>query len=116
MASDTDSMPPPPTSGSPYRKTKRGHGINLMCLLCLVAKTLLRSQGLLDYDLVSTANVIHLCPNCHVNFNHSSNPGFVFIPSDLGYFIRFEEDDYGKHKHEAAWKPHGLDLPRDLSH
>ncbi|PGH33910.1 hypothetical protein GX50_03231 [[Emmonsia] crescens] len=73
-------------------------------------------QDLLDYDLVSTANAISLCPSCYVNFNHSFNSGFVFIPSDIGYFIQFEEDDYGKREHEAAWKPHGLDLLRDLSH
>lgn len=37
-----------------------------------------------------------------MNFDHSSDPGFVFVPSDLDYFIRFEEDDYEKREREAA--------------
>lgn len=39
-------------------------------------------------------NSILLCKNCHTQFDDSANPGFVFLPSDLQYFINFEKDDF----------------------
>jgi len=44
--------------------------------------------------LGSEENSILLCKNCHTQFDDSSNPGFVFLPSDLQYFIDFEKADY----------------------
>ena len=31
-----------------------------------------------------------LCPNCHTFFDDMLNPGWIFVPSDLDYFIDYE--------------------------
>lgn len=31
-----------------------------------------------------------LCPNCHTLFDDMLNPGWIFVPSDLDYFIDYE--------------------------
>lgn len=38
-------------------------------------------------------NAIPLRPTCHCQFDLASDPGFVFIPTDLQYFIQFELED-----------------------
>jgi hypothetical protein len=38
-------------------------------------------------------NAIPLCPLCHRNFDDITNPGFIFIPADLDYFIEYEKAD-----------------------
>lgn len=47
----------------------------------------------LDFDFRSVANGIALCPVCQVHFDNSSDPGFVFFPTDLRSFINFEVND-----------------------
>jgi len=37
-----------------------------------------------------------LCPLCHRNFDQAYDPDFVFVPTDLAYFIDFENEDYEK--------------------
>ncbi|KAF7588963.1 hypothetical protein BBP40_004965 [Aspergillus hancockii] len=49
--------------------------------------------GLLNFSLTSTANGIPLCGSCHTQFDRAHDPGFVFIPTDLEYFINFELED-----------------------
>jgi hypothetical protein len=44
-------------------------------------------------DLNHPDNAIPLCPTCHRNFDDIIQPGFVFIPTDLDYFIHYEEED-----------------------
>lgn len=39
------------------------------------------------------ANAISLCPTCHVEFDLSLDPGYVFFPTDLKFFIEFEIED-----------------------
>ncbi|KAH0537330.1 hypothetical protein FGG08_005846 [Glutinoglossum americanum] len=52
-------------------------------------------QGLLTFSSLSHIdNGIPLCPLCHRNFDDILFPGFVFIPTDLAFFIKFEQDDY----------------------
>ncbi|KAH0556343.1 hypothetical protein GP486_005731 [Trichoglossum hirsutum] len=52
-------------------------------------------QGLLPFSSLSHIdNGIPLCPLCHRNFDDILFPGFVFIPTDLAFFIKFEQDDY----------------------
>lgn len=54
--------------------------------------------GLLDFPLSSDINAISLCPTCHYQFNCSWDPGFIFIPTDLQFFIRFELEDRERRK------------------
>ncbi|KAE8389608.1 hypothetical protein BDV23DRAFT_194289 [Aspergillus alliaceus] len=49
--------------------------------------------GLLNFSLLSAANGIPLCGTCHIQFDRAHDPGFVFIPTDLQYFIDFELED-----------------------
>ncbi|KAL3497009.1 hypothetical protein BJX62DRAFT_1139 [Aspergillus germanicus] len=46
-----------------------------------------------EFHLRSVENGLLLCPNCHTEFDRAHDPGFVFIPIDLEYFIKFEEKD-----------------------
>ena len=43
-----------------------------------------------DIDFKSTANGIALCAGCHRKFDNAVDPGFVFFPTDLQFFIDFE--------------------------
>lgn len=47
----------------------------------------------MDFPLASLANAIALCGTCHPQFDYALDPGFVFIPTDLDYFIDFELED-----------------------
>jgi hypothetical protein len=52
-------------------------------------------KGLLTFDhLGDEQNGLPLCPSCHCAFDDTNNPGLVFIPTDLSYFIDFEVNDY----------------------
>ena len=54
----------------------------------------LRQHNLIPFDsLGHMDNAIPLCHGCHANFDDYINPGFVFAPTDLQYFIRFERKD-----------------------
>ena len=62
-------------------------------------------QGLLPSNLLPTVdNAIQLCPTCHRAFNDILNPGFVFAPSDIHYFIDFERRDQRRRKRWARQK------------
>ncbi|PKY05542.1 hypothetical protein P168DRAFT_317065 [Aspergillus campestris IBT 28561] len=52
-----------------------------------------RDQGLLNFSLTSADNGIPLCSTCQYLFERPDDPGFVFIPADLQYFIDFELKD-----------------------
>ncbi|KAJ5680162.1 hypothetical protein N7536_011301 [Penicillium majusculum] len=51
------------------------------------------NAGLIDFSLTSAANGIPLCGSCHTQFDRDHDPGIIFIPTDLQYFIDFELDD-----------------------
>ena len=52
-------------------------------------------KGLLTFDhLGDQQNGIPLCPSCHRAFDDINNPGLVFVPTELYYFIEFEEKDH----------------------
>jgi hypothetical protein len=55
-----------------------------------------RDAGLLNFQLTSVANGVPLCCTCHLEFDRSEDPGFVFIPLDLQYFIDFEIENRKK--------------------
>ncbi|KAL9123522.1 MAG: hypothetical protein Q9217_007048, partial [Psora testacea] len=55
----------------------------------------LEKRGFLPADFLgSFQNSVLLCPTCHANFDDLLYPGFIFIPHKLGYFIKFEEQDF----------------------
>ena len=49
--------------------------------------------GLIKFSYSSPANSIPLCPNCYDQYTSSSDPGFVFFPTDLKFFIDYELRD-----------------------
>ncbi|EHY53569.1 hypothetical protein HRR83_003777 [Exophiala dermatitidis] len=65
------------------------------------------ARGLLTFDhLGDEQNGLPLCPSCHREFDDLNNPGLLFIPTHLDYFINFELEDYRNR----------LDVTRRLSH
>ncbi len=59
----------------------------------------LQAQGRLSITSVNQIeNAIPLCPLCHDAFDESSSPGFVFIPTDIQYFLDFEHRDYQRRR------------------
>ncbi|KAL9043533.1 MAG: hypothetical protein Q9214_003284 [Letrouitia sp. 1 TL-2023] len=55
----------------------------------------LKSQGLLSIDhLGSFENAVALCGTCRDNFINLYEPAFIFLPSDLQFFLRWEEEDF----------------------
>ncbi|KAM5447629.1 hypothetical protein MaudCBS49596_005888 [Microsporum audouinii] len=49
--------------------------------------------GLFNFAYKSVANAIPLCPSCHVQFDLAIDPGYIFFPADLHFFINFELED-----------------------
>ncbi|KAL8942710.1 MAG: hypothetical protein Q9216_001514 [Gyalolechia sp. 2 TL-2023] len=49
-------------------------------------------------------NGLPLCPNCHKAFDNDSDLGWVFFPSDLKFFMDFEEKDYARRLEEIKQK------------
>ena len=50
----------------------------------------------MNIGISSSDNAVALCASCHRAFDCSIDPGWVFFPADLKYFIRFEEHDYNR--------------------
>lgn len=48
---------------------------------------------LISFSYSSSANSIPLCPSCHAQFDNAADPGFVFFPEDLTFFIEYELRD-----------------------
>lgn len=52
-------------------------------------------MGFIPFDSIhDPENAITLCPLCHANFDDLNDPGFVFVPSDIAFFITWEEKDF----------------------
>ena len=56
-------------------------------------------------------NVITLCGTCHQNFNRIDDPGWIFHPTDIKYFIQFECHD---HERRASERAAGLEPKRTV--
>ncbi|KAE8381464.1 hypothetical protein BDV26DRAFT_255660 [Aspergillus bertholletiae] len=67
--------------------------------------------GLIDFPLTSVLNAIPLCPSCYDQFDCLTDPGFIFIPKDLQFFIEYELKDRERRK-TAAEK--GVILKREI--
>ncbi|CRG90861.1 hypothetical protein PISL3812_07907 [Talaromyces islandicus] len=65
----------------------------------------LQNQGLINFSLTSALNAVTLCPTCRANFDLAMDPGWFFVPSDLQYFIDFEEKDFARRTHD---RNHGI--------
>lgn len=57
---------------------------------------------MLNFNPSGVDNAVVLCSLCHVKFDMMGDPGWVFYPADLDYFIRYETDDYDLRLQEAA--------------
>lgn len=55
-----------------------------------VQKEVWENCELINFSYSSPANSIPLCASCHGQFDNSSDPGFVFFPTDLNFFIDYE--------------------------
>ncbi|KAL4944059.1 hypothetical protein BDV06DRAFT_188221 [Aspergillus oleicola] len=53
-------------------------------------------MSLLNFSLGSTDSGILLCPTCHTEFDRFDDPGFIFLPVDIPFFIEFELRDREK--------------------
>lgn len=49
--------------------------------------------SLLNFALTLADNGIPLCPTCHVEFDRSEDPGFIFLPVGIPFFIEFELEE-----------------------
>lgn len=49
--------------------------------------------GLFTFSYESASNAIPLCATCYGEFDLSIDPGYVFFPTDLKFFIDFEMKD-----------------------
>ncbi|KAJ5509084.1 hypothetical protein N7527_011227 [Penicillium freii] len=58
--------------------------------------------GLFTFDYEHTHNSIPLCGSCHTEFDMSLDPGYVFFPADIQYFIDFERQDRARREQAAA--------------
>lgn len=65
---------------------------------CSFQYEFLQAQGLINFDVHSSQNGISLCPNCHAYYDNNADPGFVFWPEDLDFFIRFELRDRARRR------------------
>ncbi|KAE8134922.1 hypothetical protein BDV38DRAFT_273141 [Aspergillus pseudotamarii] len=49
--------------------------------------------GLFPFSFKTAVNCIPLCPTCHSAFDRSSDPCWVFLPTNLAFFIKWEMED-----------------------
>ena len=50
-------------------------------------------RGLIDFSIDSVLNGIPLCATCHGQFDYALDPGLIFLPTDLQFFIDAELED-----------------------
>ncbi|KAJ5933852.1 hypothetical protein N7454_006181 [Penicillium verhagenii] len=51
------------------------------------------TAGLINFDPESHMNAVPLCKLCYSTHDSTSDPGFVFFPADLDFFLQFERND-----------------------
>ncbi|KAE8365206.1 hypothetical protein BDV27DRAFT_171790 [Aspergillus caelatus] len=52
--------------------------------------------GLFPFSFKTAVNCIPLCPSCHSAFDRSSDPCWVFLPTNLAFFIKWEMEDQAR--------------------
>ncbi|KAL8652823.1 MAG: hypothetical protein Q9210_002460 [Variospora velana] len=66
----------------------------------------LKAVGLTNLvGLQKDDNGLPLCPNCHFQYDKPGDPGWVFFPADLKYFIEEEKKDVRRRK--QSWREDG---------
>ena len=55
--------------------------------------SLWKQASLFPFSYKAVTNCIPLCPQCHRAFDRSEDPCYVFLPSDLQFFIKWETND-----------------------
>lgn len=59
-------------------------------------------RQLINFSYSSPANFIPLCPNCYAQYTNSTDPGFVFFPTDLNFFIEYELRDRQRRRQQGG--------------
>ncbi|KAL8945466.1 MAG: hypothetical protein Q9211_000017 [Gyalolechia sp. 1 TL-2023] len=127
-ALNLDDTSPPSSETSSQRKRKRADSELLDCTLnpapdseapsstastrfpASVKQEIEKLCGHKDQCLINlphlhvAANGMPLCPACHKAFDNDANPGWVFFPQDLEFFIEFEKRDYARRLEEQRTK------------
>lgn len=49
--------------------------------------------GLVTSKLTGPGNGVALCPTCHARFVNTNDPGYIFYPTDIDFFIDWEIND-----------------------
>lgn len=57
---------------------------------------------MLNFDCNSVDNAMVLCAQCHTKFDMMQDPGWIFYPADLEYFIAYEKHNYELRVAEAS--------------
>lgn len=57
---------------------------------------------MINFNLRGPENGVALCPVCHANFDDAQDPGFVFFPVDIPFFIKRELEDRERRKKEGG--------------
>jgi hypothetical protein len=99
----------------PFSTKKLIRGILKDCWLCgampcdrayVLARAdlieVLAAGNFINFTLTGVGNAIGLCGVYHTNFDRADDPGWVFHPTDIKYFIQFECDDRERRALERA--------------
>ncbi|OQE32730.1 hypothetical protein PENFLA_c001G04063 [Penicillium flavigenum] len=68
-----------------------------------------REAGLFPFSLKAAMNCIQLCPTCYTAYACFNDPRWVFLPTDLNFFIRHEIED--QQRRAQADLPSGRIVP-----
>ncbi|KAE8379869.1 hypothetical protein BDV26DRAFT_303342 [Aspergillus bertholletiae] len=58
--------------------------------------------GLFPFSFKTAINCITLCPTCHSAFDRYSDPCWVFLPTNLAFFIKWEMEDQARRAQVAV--------------
>ena len=53
-------------------------------------------KGMINYPLDNYRNIIVLCLNCQIALNRVTKIGWVFLPTDLQWFVDWEQNDFSE--------------------
>jgi hypothetical protein len=59
-----------------------------------------------NFNLGDAFNGVLLCPICRIVYDRTIDPGFVFFPTDLQYFINYELEDARERAAEGSRRAH----------
>lgn len=74
-------------------------------------KELWEQAGLFNLNYASMDNAIPLCAQCHLQFDKGNDPCFIFLPTDLPYFIRYEIRDRDRRRRQPPGTAPSRNVP-----